>query len=182
MWSHTVAILVGGQSRRMGKPKHRVQLPNGKTMIDMMIEFAESTASTVVIVGGEVEGIQSIHDYRNQQGPVAGIEALLISGVDEQYLVVGCDMPQLQPVDVQPLLSCEGNAVFSYENHILGLPLKISQELLSNCTSYLDSKKRSIKSFISLCPHTPIPINSSQLKTMTSVNTPEEIAQLFKTE
>ena len=182
MWSHTVAILVGGQSRRMGEPKHRVKLPNGKTMIDMMIEFAESTASAVVIVGGDVEGVQSLHDQRNQQGPVAGIEALLSSGVDEQYLVVGCDMPQLQPADVQPLLSCEGNAVFSYENHILGLPIKISQEMLPNCTSYLDSNKRSMKSFISLCTHTSIPINSSQLETMTSMNTREEITQLFKTE
>ena len=42
MWQHTVAILIGGQSKRMGSPKHLVELPNGKTMLDMMLEFAST--------------------------------------------------------------------------------------------------------------------------------------------
>ena len=52
MWSHTIAILIGGQSSRMGMPKHEVVLPNGQTMLDMMISFAEKSASRVVVVGG----------------------------------------------------------------------------------------------------------------------------------
>ena len=179
MWHHTIAILVGGQSRRMGEPKHRVELPNGKTMIDMMIGFAESTASSVVIVGGEVEGVQSIPDYRNQQGPVAGIEALLGSGVDEQYLVVGCDMPNLKPKHVQQLLQCDGNAVFSFDNQLVGLPLKINKEALTACTAYLDSGERSIKGFIAQCPHTSITIDSGDLDMVTSLNSPEDISKMF---
>ena len=179
MWSHTIAILIGGQSSRMGMPKHEVVLPNGQTMLDVMVSFAEKSASRVVIVGGQIDEFESIQDKRHKEGPVAGIEALLASNIDQEYLVVGCDMPQLCTADVQPLLACEGNAVFSYENQILGLPLKITQEMLSTCTTYLDSQKRSIKGFISLCPHTLIPISSSQLKTITSVNTREEVSQLF---
>ena len=179
MWSHTIAILIGGQSSRMGMPKQDVLLPNGQTMLDTMVSFAEKNASRLVIVGGQIDGCESIQDKRHNDGPVAGIEALLASNIDQEYLVVGCDMPQLRTADIRPLIACEGNAVFSYENKILGLPLKISQELLSTCTTYLDSQKRSIKGFITLCPHTSIPINSSQLKTMTSVNTREDVSQLF---
>ena len=175
MWSHTVAILVGGQSRRMGTPKHEVVLPNGQTMLDVMVSFAEKSASRVVIVGGQIDEFESIQDKRHKEGPVAGIEALLASNIDQEYLVVGCDMPQLCTTDVQPLLSCEGNAVFSYENQILGLPLKITQEMLSTCTTYLDSQKRSIKGFVAQCPHTSIQIDSGVLPNVTSLNSPEDI-------
>jgi len=179
MWSHTIAILIGGQSSRMGMPKHEVVLPNGQTMLDMMISFAEKSASRVVVVGGQIDEFESIQDKRHKDGPVAGIEALLASNRDQEYLVVGCDMPQLRTADVQPLLACEGNAVFSYENQILGLPLKITKKMLSTCTTYLDSQKRSISGFVSICPHTCIPVNSSQLKTITSVNTRQEVSELF---
>ena len=75
MWNHTVAILIGGQSKRMGSPKHLVELPNGKTMLEQMLDFALRTADNVVISGGDVDGYISIHDNREKQGPVSGIEA-----------------------------------------------------------------------------------------------------------
>lgn len=179
MWPHTVAILIGGQSLRMGVPKNEVVLPNGKTMLDTMITFAKNTAQHIVIVGGEVNGYESIHDQRHQEGPVAGIEALLASNLDQQYLIVGCDMPKLHTADVQPLLQCRGNAVFSFGDQVLGLPLKVIQEMLSTCTAYLDSGERSIKGFISQCPHTSIMIDSIDLDAVTSLNSPEDISKMF---
>ena len=50
MWNHTVAILVGGKSSRMGTPKHNVVLQNGKTMMDVMLQFARATAKKTVFV------------------------------------------------------------------------------------------------------------------------------------
>jgi molybdopterin-guanine dinucleotide biosynthesis protein A len=69
MWPHTVAILIGGQSERMGRPKHLVTLPNGKTMLEMMLEFASSVGNKTIILGGEVDGEHCIQDLRKQQGP-----------------------------------------------------------------------------------------------------------------
>ncbi len=181
MWSHTVAILIGGQSRRMGTPKHEVVLPNGKTMFDIMLTFANATAKKVVIVGGGVRGYQSVEDLRHQEGPVAGIEALLHSNIDSQYLVVGCDMPNIQPSDVEPLLHCDGTVAFSFGGCILGLPLKVSKDMLPTCNKYLDAGKRSIQGFVSKCAHTSIEIDSKQFDTLASVNTPKDILRMFET-
>ena len=82
-WPHTVAILLGGQSTRMGEPKHLAKLPKGNTMLSIMAAFAKQISPQVVIVGGEVQGFNSIQDLRLNAGPVAGIEALLHSNLDE---------------------------------------------------------------------------------------------------
>ena len=178
MWQHTVAILVGGQSLRMGTPKQNIELPNGKTMLETMIQFAAATATSIVFVGGDVEGVETIKDLRFQHGPVAGIEALLASGIDEDYLLVGCDMPNLKPKHVQALLQCDGNAVFENEDRLLCLPLKINADALSICSTYLDSGKRSIKEFISQLPHTRVHLPESVSTMYLSVNTPNDLNNL----
>lgn len=178
MWPHTVAILIGGQSRRMGSPKHLVELTNGNTMLQMMLQFANSFAERTVILGGVVDGQQCISDLRRQHGPVGGIESMLHANIDSKYLVVGCDMPTLTEKDVQSLLSCNTNAVFATGNNILGLPLLVHEETKDACTAYLDSGGRSIKGFVSEIPHTKIAISSTKLDSLRSVNTREDVNKL----
>ncbi len=179
MWPHTVAILIGGQSKRMGSPKHLVTLPNGKTMLDMMLAFAKTVSDTIVILGGDVDGQRCVHDLREQQGPVAGIEALLHSGIDTRYLVVGCDMPNLTKKDVEPLLELDSTAVFSFEDQMLGLPLLIKSDELSNCTAYLDSGYRSIWRFVSNLPHTKVGIEEKHKNILSSINSAKDISRMF---
>ena len=179
MWPHTVGILIGGQSKRMGSPKHLVELPNGKTMLEMMLQFAASVGKQTVILGGEVGGQQCIPDLRIQQGHVAGIEALLHSNIDTNYLVVGCDMPLLQPSDIAKLLSHNNNAAFSYKNKTVGLPVCLHSDALSTCTAYLDSGGRSIRGFISELPCSTVEITSSQKLILTSLNSQDEINRKF---
>jgi molybdopterin-guanine dinucleotide biosynthesis protein A len=181
MWPHTIAILIGGQSARMGTPKHEIVLPNGKTMFDVMSTFAKNTAEQVVLVGCNVHGYQSVQDIRQQAGPVAGIEAILKSNIDTQYLVVGCDMPNIQPIDVEPMLHCDGTVAFSFDGRILGLPIKVTQDMVQNCSVYLDDGNRSIHGFISQCTHTSIGIDSKQFDTLASVNTPKDVQRMFET-
>lgn len=180
MWSHTIAILIGGKSRRMGSPKHRVELSNGKTMLDTMLEFAAAISTSTIIVGGDVEGLESIHDLRHQQGPVGGIEALLASGIDEQYLVVGCDMPNLQPEHVDELLQCGGNAVITCDDEIQTLPILLCSSALRTCTTYLDTGKRSIKGFINVLPHTKVHMHISNRRHFNSINSPEEVSKIIE--
>jgi molybdopterin-guanine dinucleotide biosynthesis protein A len=178
MWPHTVAILIGGQSRRMGSPKHLVELANGNTMFQMMLKFAHTFSERIIILGGEIEGQQCISDLRLHHGPVGGIEAMLHSNIDSKYLVVGCDMPSIREKDVQPFLSCNTNAVFVNDKRILGLPLLIHEETKDACTAYLDSGGRSIKGFVSEIPHSKIAISSMQCDVLRSVNTREDINKL----
>ncbi len=179
MWSHTVAILIGGQSTRMGTPKQYVELPNGKTMLETMLEFAQSVTSSIVVVGSEVKGIRSIYDQRDKQGPVAGIEALLHSEIDDKYLVVGCDMPFIRSEDVQPLLQCEQTALFLSNERLFPLPLLIDANELDSCTDYLQTGKRSIHGFIESIPHLTVPIDQVATEALKSINSPEDFAELY---
>jgi molybdopterin-guanine dinucleotide biosynthesis protein A len=179
MWSHTVAILIGGQSKRMGSPKHLVELPNGQTMLEKMLEFAHETAKNVVIVGGDVDGYVSIHDHREQFGPVAGIEAILMSNIDEKYLVVGCDMPLLEPKDVEQLIQSTTNSVFAIDDKIIGLPLCVDADVLPVCTAYLDTGGRSIRGFIEEIPHVKLEFSVSREHALSSMNSRDDINVRF---
>ena len=178
MWSHTVAILIGGQSKRMGSPKHLVTLRNGKTMLDVMLQIASSIGNKTIILGGEVEGQKCIQDLRKQHGPVGGIEALLHSDIDSNYLVLGCDMPCIVKRDILPLLESNSNAVFSHNNVLLGLPLHIHAKEQDACSEYLDSGGKSIRGFVLSIEHTSIPVDTKQACTFLSVNSRDDINKL----
>jgi molybdopterin-guanine dinucleotide biosynthesis protein A len=164
----------------MRTPKQHVELPNGKTMLETMLVFAQTTAGNTVVVGGDAEGVQSIHDHLDNQGPVAGIEALLHSGIDEHYLVVGCDMPTIQTANVQPLLECSGTALFQSKKKMCPLPLRIAAKERDRCTAYLQSGKRSIHGFIESIPHKSISIEPEQVSAFKSMNSPEDLANFFE--
>jgi len=142
------------------------------------LQFATTVGKQTVILGGSVENQRCIPDLRTQQGPVAGIEALLDANIDTDYLVVGCDMPLITKNKIQPLLDSNTNAVFSYNNRLLGLPLRIKGDELSACSAYLDSGGHSIRGFIQEIAHTAIELNESESKKLLSVNSPEDLDQL----
>lgn len=175
MWPHTVAILIGGQSKRMGSPKHLVRLQSGKTMLETMLHFASALSKRVVILGGEIQGQHCIPDTRHEQGPVAGIEALLHSKVDTKYLVVGCDMPSITCDSIAPLLQCTTSALFSYNNRLLGLPLFVYGNVSGACSAYLDDGGRSIHGFVTNIENSVIPLREKEAKTLLSVNSPEDL-------
>jgi molybdopterin-guanine dinucleotide biosynthesis protein A len=178
MRKHTVAILIGGESRRMGTPKQDVELPSGQTMLDCTVAFAQTLSNSVVIVGGEVAGIRCIQDRREGHGPVAGIEVLLESGIDDRYLVVGCDMPQLSLEVIEPLLQQDEAAVYTHHEAIIGLPLVVLSSALYACTEYLDSGKRSIRGFVETIPHSEISVCDTTAALLQSVNTPDDLNKL----
>ena len=174
-WQHTVAILLGGQSTRMGEPKHLAKLSSGNTLLSSMATFANQISPRVVIVGGEVQGFKSIQDLRLNQGPVAGIEALLHSNIDEKYLVVGCDMPRLQPADVCALLEANESAIYSFQNQLLGLPIMVSALVKDACSSYLENGGRSIKGLFKHIPHQVIQANETLASSCSSINTRSDL-------
>ena len=110
-WEHTGAILAGGKSSRMGSLKEGIKLLDKRPMIEHVIEPLKEVCKKVVIVGkceGYVpsEDIEIIPDNIAGRGPLSGIEALLDSGIDNEYLVVSCDQP-LVTSDLLVLLTRE---------------------------------------------------------------------------
>jgi molybdenum cofactor guanylyltransferase len=96
------AVLAGGRASRMGRPKEGVRLKDGRAMIEPVLEAMVAAFGRVVVVGACTgfdcrtgDGIHHLQDLRPGQGPLAGLEALLASGLARGYVVAACDQPLL---------------------------------------------------------------------------------------
>lgn len=102
-------VLVGGKSRRMGRAKHL--LPHkGKTWVERTVEVLQHQTEQVVISGaGELPDslgeLDRIADIEGLAGPIAGILAALRYQPEVSWLVVACDLPEMNEQALQWLLS-----------------------------------------------------------------------------
>ena len=87
-------ILAGGASRRMGTDKAQLLL-NGKTFTQHIAEALRSIASTITVVGRQLDdsGLRSIPDVYPAWGALGGVHAALSGCETEWAIVVACDMP-----------------------------------------------------------------------------------------
>lgn len=98
----TVAgILVGGASRRMGRPKALLRA-DGVTLIERTAAVAREAADEVVLLGrppfelpAALHGMAIIHDLHPGIGPIGGLEALLAARAGCAVLLLACDMPRI---------------------------------------------------------------------------------------
>lgn len=104
------AILIGGKSSRMGRPKHLLQDKAGKSWLEGLAEKISPFVEQLVISGqGEVPGplrrIERIDDLPGMHGPLAGIGALFRKHPFTSWLVSACDMPQIDARAIDWLLA-----------------------------------------------------------------------------
>lgn len=98
----TVAILLGGESRRFGSPKAFLQW-NGKSLAARLAETANPLASEVLFVGKNEtqipEDAKSLAKFINDEpgfaGPLAGLAAALTHASKPWVFLTGVDKPRL---------------------------------------------------------------------------------------
>ena len=95
-------ILIGGQSSRMGKPKHllRSGQSGGKTWLERTAAHLARVAERVVIVGAgavpqALADAMRLPDAPGLAGPMSGILAALRWAPQASWLVAACDLPDL---------------------------------------------------------------------------------------
>ncbi|HUN81923.1 MAG TPA: molybdenum cofactor guanylyltransferase [Phycisphaerae bacterium] len=104
------AILIGGQSRRMGQPKHLLER-DGKSILDCLIETLAPFVSRIALVGDQPRQLRTtsplsiLNDYPGVHGPLAGILAALHSDKTSDWLIVACDMPAVSPAAIEWLIA-----------------------------------------------------------------------------
>lgn len=104
----TVAILAGGQSRRMGTNKSFVQL-DGKPIIQHVIERIQTLRLPTILITNTPEAYAPFQlpiytDVLPGNGSLGGIYTALSYSTTPYTLCVGCDMPLLQPDLLQYLI------------------------------------------------------------------------------
>ena len=186
-WPHTGAILAGGQSRRMGRPKEGVILPDGNPMIARVIAALQAVCRQVVVVGAcrgfEIPaGMLHLPDLHPGEGPLAGIESLLAGKLDDRYLVAGCDQPLLTPKLLCRLTRChaEGVCLFCTDDarDFFPFPGIYPVGLLPLVQEALRSGQRSMKRLLERVEVTRVILSAEDASLLRSINMPEDLAAL----
>ena len=117
------AVLVGGSSRRMGRDKATLILPDGTRMVDRPIEaLREAGCRRIASIGRTIVGLEDVDDAEGwPQGPVSGVVAAIRWAEDagaEDLLIAPCDVPHLQMSVLQGLLEAGGSAIWSVEGRL----------------------------------------------------------------
>jgi molybdopterin-guanine dinucleotide biosynthesis protein MobB len=101
-------VLIGGQSRRMGRPKHLIEYDN-KTWLEYTVDKLAPLVDEVVLSGrGKVPQslatLPRIPDAPGLAGPLAGILAVMRWQPAVSWLVTACDQPDIRPESLEWLL------------------------------------------------------------------------------
>ena len=118
-------ILIGGQNRRMGSPKHLLphEAGGGGTWLEHTVDVLRCCCGQIVIAGGgtvpdALEGLPRLADVPEVSGPLAGLLAAMRWAPAASWLLAACDHPRLSPAAVEWLLAERGPGVWSVLPHL----------------------------------------------------------------
>lgn len=108
----TVAgVLVGGTSRRMGRPKALLPMPDGRSLLEHVVCTASGVFDRVVLLGSaanlpdKLRAWPRLPDAEPVRGPLSGLCSLLQSAAPGWAMLLSCDLPLLSPRVLHRLLA-----------------------------------------------------------------------------
>ncbi len=181
-WPHTGAVLAGGGSRRMGRPKHALRLADGTTMIEAVTRALAELCRQVVVAGAVETSLKSIADLRPGAGPLGGIEALLASGLDTQYLVCPCDLPLVTATLLRRLTEVSGAVATVFrvagEPDFWPLPARLSATALDRVRQHLDGGRGAVHELMRTLDPEVVVVERQQAQVLANINTPSDYEAL----
>ncbi|MEJ2580639.1 MAG: molybdenum cofactor guanylyltransferase [Acidobacteriota bacterium] len=102
-------VLIGGRSRRMGRPKQFVEIGE-TTMIERVVQALSEEVDEVVLLGAgpipaALGGLQRKADADGCRGPIAGILGAMRAEPQAAWVMAPCDLPLLRPEAVRWLVN-----------------------------------------------------------------------------
>lgn len=162
----------------MGQAKVALRFDDGSTLGERIVTTLQLIAREVVLVGScedlpaPLRALPSIPDLRPGEGPLAGWEALLASGRDDEYLVLSCDQPVLDAAPLEPLLAVPRAPAFLLVNE--PMPARLPASLLPQVSAALDDGKRSLRELMITIPTAHFAQFPSGAPLIPNLNTPAE--------
>ena len=190
------AILIGGQSRRMGTPKAELKIA-GRRLIDIAIDLLHPFVHALALVGHYASALQlqgagphkgksivRLEDDPATTGPLAGIAALFSHQPDADWLVIPCDMPALTPQSIDWLLTAARGSATPTVGVLPGspepepFPAVLPSTCAPACRAHIATGNRSLRSALAAMNARVIPIPESLAPCWPNCNTPEEFSRL----
>ncbi|MCA9400245.1 MAG: molybdenum cofactor guanylyltransferase [Candidatus Omnitrophica bacterium] len=175
----TGAIYCGGKSSRMGQPKEVMVLKTGITLIEHVYQTLSVYCSEIVLLGdprnipAPLEKLDRIPDNFSDIGPIAGLEALLSSGINDEYLTVPCDLDQINTDVLKILVDAKGNLpiVLRREDQLEPLIGRYSPDILPVIRKKIINGLFSLKAVLLDVKHTEILVPEGLNPALNNVNT-----------
>jgi molybdopterin-guanine dinucleotide biosynthesis protein A len=149
-----LVVLTGGASSRMGADKASLDA-GGAPLALRPVETLRPLCGEVVLAGRPVPGIaaRAVPDAHPGQGPLAGVVSGLAALTSEFAVVVGCDMPEVEPALVAlllELLNDAGRGVHAAActdraGRLEPLPLVVRTEAAAELRATLDAGARALR-------------------------------------
>jgi molybdopterin-guanine dinucleotide biosynthesis protein A len=179
-------VLAGGQSRRMGQDK-ALLVREGQSQLDYIATLlADVTDAFFVSARGDQKDdpersrFTTIIDRYDDIGPIAGILSAMDEHPDADWLVVACDLPNIDAATLEFLLQHRSSEhpFTAFKSSYDGMPEPL-------CAVYAASSDVVIRKFVDdgiVCPRKML-INSSTMlleqpdpSALDNINTPDDLA------
>ena len=94
-------VLIGGRSRRFGRPKALLRRSDGTSFVEHVVRMARAVAGEVVLLGDgptplSMQSMRVLPDACAHAGPLSGLCTLLEYAGKRLALLLACDMPNLR--------------------------------------------------------------------------------------
>ncbi len=180
-------VLAGGKSRRMGQDKALLRR-NGETQLGLAVRLLQQHLARVFVSARadqssepERARFSQIVDRYANLGPLAGILSAMDTDPQAAWLVVACDLPNLDSETIRHLLD-ERSATqpfTAYRSSVDGMPEPL-------CGIYNPSARRILDEFVAAgiqCPRKIMMRSDTRLlearnpRALDNINTPDELSQ-----
>lgn len=134
-------ILVGGQSRRMGRDKSTLVLA-GTTMLERIGSAMAPLVERIRLVGGQIHANPAFPvqpDLRPNQGPLSGIHAALATANASCVVVVACDLPFVTTRLLSGLAELMSSTIDAVVPRVAGRAVPVCAVYRTRCLSELEA-------------------------------------------
>lgn len=180
-------VLAGGESRRMGQDK-ALLARGGKSQLAHMVALLEGVADRVFVSARQEQQAEAersrfpqIIDRFTGIGPVAGILSALQEYPQADWLVVACDLPNIDTATLEFLLEKRSaeRPFTAFRSSFDGLPEPL-------CAVYRSGSDGILQAFVDdgiVCPRKMLIRSDTELleqpnpRSLDNVNTPDDLRQ-----
>ena len=186
----TLAILAGGQGRRLGGVVKGLLQYEGRPLIAHLLELRDRFADTCIVADDEAPwipfGARVVPDRVKHRGAPGGLDAALASAATPWILLVACDMPCVRPEVVEYLLERRGDGFHwvcaERSGFLEPMPGVYATSMRSAVESALPGNP-SMQQVLRASPGRAVPIaelaaDDPELRSWASVNTLQDAARL----
>jgi molybdenum cofactor guanylyltransferase len=169
-----VAILAGGRSRRMGRPKATLEF-EGAPLIERPLAAAAAAGLDAVVVAKPGSALPPLdvevwREPEEPSHPLTGLVAALEHG--QPVIAVACDMPFVTAEALARLAACEGAAAPMVAGRLEPFPARYEPSALPVLRAAL-AREAPLRAALAELDPEPIALHPHVL---TSINTPEALA------